>query len=173
MPAASSRAPGDAVQPAVTALAQPVPAGERTILYLTDLPRLDEMPGYAALGIQVIVVPFPVLPPLLRNAADAAGMRLVDWARRNAWQAPRPQWVPHSVSAAAHVYRRDACGTGLAAEPEFRVVQKAFGPDGQPTWNVGPAAPEPLARAGFADAADAGALPLVVASWAGTREPDR
>jgi GTP cyclohydrolase II len=170
MPTAAGRAWADAVQPAVTALAGPVPAGERAVLYLTDLPRLDEMPGYAALGIQVIVVPYPVLPPLLRNAAAAGGMRLVDWARRNAWPALRPQWVPHSVSSTAHVYRRDACGTGPAVEPAFRMVQRA---SGQSAWNVGPPASEPPAAEGFVSAADAGALPLVAASWAGTGEPGR
>jgi GTP cyclohydrolase II len=67
---------------------------DNLVLYLTDLPRLEDLAGYAEIGVKVLVVPYPTLPPLLVKATDAVGIRLVDWSRRNRWAHPRPQWVP-------------------------------------------------------------------------------
>jgi hypothetical protein len=161
------RAPSDDVPPTVAQMAQPLPMPERTVLYLTDLPRLDELPSYAALGIEVVVVPYPVLPRLLRAAARAAGLRLVDWSRRNAWHRPRPQWVPRAISATIHYYQRDHCGIGPPADDQpVRLVRRTLADTGTPTWHVVPGVTTPAAGwPGCHDADDESALETVVAGW--------
>jgi GTP cyclohydrolase II len=99
-------APADEVHGQVLELAEDIDPAARELLYLTDLPRIDELPGYAEVGVRTLVVPFPVLPPLLAAAAEQARIRLVDWSRRNAWAAPRAQWVPVAAQAGEHVYAR-------------------------------------------------------------------
>lgn len=85
---------------------QPVPTGQPAVVYLTDLPRADELGEYAALGAYAVVVPFADIPPLLREAAKDAGIRIVDWARRNAYSSPRPQWTLVLNSAQRQLYTR-------------------------------------------------------------------
>ncbi|MFD0530487.1 DUF6939 family protein [Kitasatospora arboriphila] len=77
-----------------------LPAGP-LVVYLTDLPRTDELAVYAGLGAAVVVVPFAELPEPLRRAAAAAGVRLVDWERGNAYPGPRPQWRPTASPTAS------------------------------------------------------------------------
>lgn len=75
------------------------------VVYLTDLPRLDEIDEYAALGVAVVVMPFARIPRPLLDAAGGAP-RLVDWARRNAYRQDRPQWMVSDVAADLNAYRR-------------------------------------------------------------------
>ncbi|MFI9275827.1 hypothetical protein ACIGXM_34785 [Kitasatospora sp. NPDC052896] len=89
-----------AVAPAAT------PAGT-PVVYLTDLPRADDLAVYAGLGAAAVVVPFADLPEPLREAAAAAGLRLVDWERRNAYRAPRPQWRLEHRLPGLDVYGRE------------------------------------------------------------------
>jgi GTP cyclohydrolase II len=77
------------------------------VVYLTDLPRADELACYARLGATVVVVPFADLPPALREAAREYGVKLVDWERRNAYQEERPQWRLTHRTDTADVYLRD------------------------------------------------------------------
>ncbi|MEW1911911.1 hypothetical protein AB0442_26295 [Kitasatospora sp. NPDC085895] len=83
-----------------------LPAGP-LVVYLTDLPRTDELAVYAGLGAAVVVVPFAELPEPLRRAAAAAGVRLVDWERGNAYPGPRPQWRPAGESDGLAAYVRE------------------------------------------------------------------
>jgi GTP cyclohydrolase II len=98
-----------------------VPPGQPAVVYLTDLPRADELRDYATLGAYAVVVPFADLPPLLHEAARTAGIRIVDWARRNAYPKPRPQWTLVVDAEGRQVYTRGnrirvvATPSGLAA----------------------------------------------------------
>ncbi|SEF23488.1 GTP cyclohydrolase II [Amycolatopsis pretoriensis] len=83
-----------------------VPDGHPAVVYLTDLPRADELPVYADLGAYAVVVPFADIPPLLHQAGLRAGIRIVDWARRNAYDPPRPQWTLVHDTAGRQVYAR-------------------------------------------------------------------
>jgi GTP cyclohydrolase II len=87
-----------------------------TVCYLTDLPRVSDLAGYAAGGTRVIVVPYPSIPPLLQEQSALHGIRVVDWARRNAWTSPRPQWVPTNVGDDRHQYHRVADNLHLAGD---------------------------------------------------------
>lgn len=78
---------------------------EELVVYLTDLPRVDELARYAQLGARVLVVPFSIIPAELRAAAGPE-LRIVDWARRNAYRYDRPQWLPVEIGVDRHVYRR-------------------------------------------------------------------
>lgn len=80
-------------------------ATEPLVVYLTDLPRVDELARYAQLGTEMLVVPFADVPSELRAAAGPS-LRIVDWARRNAYRRERPQWIPVEIRANRHVYRR-------------------------------------------------------------------
>lgn len=75
------------------------------VVYLTDLPRVDEIDDYVRLGAAVLVVPFRHIPASLRGAAGDR-LRIVDWARRNAYRFERPQWTMTHGSPDVHVYRR-------------------------------------------------------------------
>jgi len=107
------------------------------VIYLTDLPRIDEVARYAELGAAVVVAPFTPIPDALMRAAAEAGVQLVDWARRNAYRSPRPQWTPVSVSDQIHVYRRgdhqryvlvDRDEAGIRLEDIVDEVVRAAGP---------------------------------------------
>lgn len=76
------------------------------VVYLTDFPRVDEMSLYARLGAAVLVVPFARIPMVLLRAADQVGIRIVDWARRNAYPTDRPQWTLVGWVDGLHIYRR-------------------------------------------------------------------
>ena len=97
------------------------------VVYLTDLPRADELARYGRLGATAVVVPFADLPSPLREAAGHAGTRLVDWERRNAYREARPQWRLAHRTPAADLYLRE--GTirlvlpGASAERLAAVVQ--------------------------------------------------
>lgn len=65
-----------------------------TIIYLSDLPRLDELQAYAAYGAQFVVVPFASLPSELTRRAIMLGIKLQDWERENRYKTDRPQWIP-------------------------------------------------------------------------------
>jgi GTP cyclohydrolase II/quercetin dioxygenase-like cupin family protein len=76
------------------------------VVYLTDLPRLDEVSIYAQAGVAVLVAPFAPIPDSLIDAATRSGIRIVDWARRNAYQAPRPQWTFVRRAVGCDIYTR-------------------------------------------------------------------
>ncbi|MFI5758512.1 hypothetical protein [Streptomyces sp. NPDC051569] len=109
---AAALAPAKAAEPAEPA-ARAEPTGT-LVVYLTDLPRADELPLYAGLGAAVVVVPFADLPPALHAAARELGLRLVDWERRNAYRQERPQWWLTHRGAEADVYVR---GTRVRCVP--------------------------------------------------------
>jgi GTP cyclohydrolase II len=91
------------------ALAGHVPAVRRSgplVAYLTDLPPVGDIVRYRDYGVQVVVVPFNPVPAELLAAGAAADIRVVDWARRNAYAAPRPQWRLHHRGSGFDVYRR-------------------------------------------------------------------
>ena len=95
----------DDIAEQVRHLAGRVGAAQRQVLYLTDLPRLADLDGFAELGVRTLVTPYPHLPPLLTLAATSYGIRLVDWSRRNAWTVERPQWAPLAADENRHAYR--------------------------------------------------------------------
>lgn len=86
-----------------------VPASRRPgllVAYLTDLPRADDLARYRELGVDIVVVPFNPVPDELTRAGAAAGVRVVDWARRNAYPVPRPQWLLDTRGDDFDIYRR-------------------------------------------------------------------
>lgn len=76
------------------------------VVYATDFPRADELPLYARMGAQFVVVPFPVIPSWLRRAGEEAGIRIQDWGRKNRYEKPRPQWELVATDGGMHAYRR-------------------------------------------------------------------
>ncbi|PHM66071.1 riboflavin biosynthesis protein ribA/GTP-cyclohydrolase II [Xenorhabdus stockiae] len=76
-------------------------------VYLSDLPRLDELALYAKAGVSFVVVPFPVLPDYLKAEARRLGIRLQDWGRENKYKQPRPQWILEEHSDSQHIYIRE------------------------------------------------------------------
>jgi GTP cyclohydrolase II len=93
---------------AAAADGQAAPRARDMTVYLTDLPRVDELPVYGSLGAYFVVVPFPEIPRYLRDAEAAAGVRLQDWGRRqNRYQEPRPQWSFALAEGGRHWYVRD------------------------------------------------------------------
>lgn len=60
------------------------------IVYLTDLPRIDEIAVYASMGIFFIVVPVSEFPKEWTEEAKKQGVKLQDWARENRYSMPRP-----------------------------------------------------------------------------------
>ncbi|MEU7524209.1 hypothetical protein AB0A74_00585 [Saccharothrix sp. NPDC042600] len=109
-----------------------VPRDGPIVVYLTDLPRADELREYAAVGAYAVVVPFADIPPLLREAANAAGIRIVDWARRNAYTTSRPQWTLVHHSHAMQVYTRAGRVRCVAGQAELDAL-RASGVLGSPT----------------------------------------
>jgi GTP cyclohydrolase II len=76
------------------------------VVYLTDLPRADELPLYAAHNVGCVVVPFARIPAALQEHARGS-VRLQDWERGNRYARPRPQWVLHERGSHEDVYRRE------------------------------------------------------------------
>jgi GTP cyclohydrolase II len=75
-------------------LLEAAPAGlETPVVYLSDLPRLDELEAYATYGAKFVVVPFADLPADLTLHAAKLGVKLQDWGRENRYRSPRPQWL--------------------------------------------------------------------------------
>ncbi|MFD8953898.1 hypothetical protein ACFV0B_34160 [Streptomyces xanthophaeus] len=113
-------------------LAAAMPAAVPTgtlVVYLTDLPRADDLAVYAGLGAEAVVVPFADLPDALREAAAAAGVKLVDWERRNAYRTERPQWRLEHRAAGIDVYRRAdrlRCVAARAGEDVPRTALEAL-----------------------------------------------
>jgi GTP cyclohydrolase II len=86
-----------------------LPADRRSgplVAYLTDLPPVDDVARYGDLGVDVIVVPFNPVPDELLRAGIEAGVRVVDWARRNAYPVPRPQWKHVRRDGGFDLYQR-------------------------------------------------------------------
>jgi hypothetical protein len=86
-----------------------MPAGRRPgplVAYLTDLPPVDDIPRYRELGVEVLVVPFNPVPAELIAAGVDVGIRVVDWARRNAYPTERPQWRLDRRGDDVDLYRR-------------------------------------------------------------------
>ncbi|WHM37878.1 hypothetical protein [Streptomyces sp. BPTC-684] len=111
-----------------TAMPTTIPAGT-LVVYLTDLPRADDLAVYAALGAAAVVVPFADLPAPLREAAAAEGIKLVDWERRNAYRTDRPQWRLEHRSAGIDIYRRGdrlRCVAAPADGDGARIALKAL-----------------------------------------------
>lgn len=84
------------------------------VIYLSDLPRLDELALYATAGARFVVVPFPIVPNYLEAEAVRLGIKLQDWGRDNKYSFPRPQWQLDTRGVDQHVYNRNG---------EHRVVQ--------------------------------------------------
>lgn len=77
------------------------------VAYLTDLPRVDEVVALARAGASVVVIPVKIIPAWLRRMGDALGLKVVDWARGNAYATPRAQWEPQRWNERAVLYQRD------------------------------------------------------------------
>jgi GTP cyclohydrolase II len=115
----------DSLAEAIVAIASGEHA-DNVVLYLTDLPRLEDLSTYEHLGVQVLVVPYPTLPSLLIDACDERGIRLVDWSRRNRWERPRPQWVPVSDDTGTPQYVRVDTDFHLPPPPDAeRLVRRS------------------------------------------------
>lgn len=76
------------------------------IVYLTDLPRLDELTLYASWGITFIVLPFTEFPLELQKEAQKLKIKLQDWSRENHYKKPRPQWKLIEITDKQHRYQR-------------------------------------------------------------------
>ncbi|AOK50255.1 hypothetical protein WT60_25875 [Burkholderia sp. MSMB617WGS] len=76
------------------------------VIYLSDLPRLDELALYASTGARFVVVPFAVIPDYLLSEAQRQGLKLQDWERNNQYRTARPQWRLTEHGRDAHVYQR-------------------------------------------------------------------
>jgi hypothetical protein len=100
-----------------------VPPNRPAVVYLTDLPRADELSEYAALGAYAVVVPFADIPPLLRRAERNAGIRIVDWARRNAYSTPRPQWILVHDVPSLQVYTRSGLIRCVAPQADLAALR--------------------------------------------------
>ena len=118
MPATTAVAGWDGIAAKLRSAGAELARDQRTVCYLTDLPRVSDLADYAAGGTKVIVVPYPTLPTLLIEQCALHGMRLVDWARRNAWTSPRPQWVPTTVDGNRHRYRKMTSGFHLDSDTD-------------------------------------------------------
>jgi len=96
-------------------VARTLPNLSDCVLYLTSLPRRDELRTYAAIGLTLIVVPFDLIPRWLRDEAAASGVKIQDWGRRNKFKQPRPQWDLIAQSQGADIYERN--GARRAIDP--------------------------------------------------------
>lgn len=103
------------------------------VVYLTDLPRLDELELYARVGAGFVVVPFAELPGKLQHEAARLGLKLQDWERANRYIVERPQWTFAQGSAAEHRYvrgdqalsiRLNAAGEVAALLPSHREMHQ-------------------------------------------------
>ncbi len=111
----------------------------RTVLYLTDYPRVDDLAVYHALGAERVVVPFARLPRWLKQGAEQAGVRLQDWGRRNRYTRERPQWDLIDNALPVHFYRNGNRVRGVCAKPRsgkvlkrLRVAYDRIAADGAP-----------------------------------------
>ena len=98
----------------------------KTVLYLTDYPRVDELEVYHALGVERVVVPFARLPRWLEEGAKHAGVRLQDWGRRNRYTQQRPQWDLIDRSSAVDFYRNGNRVRGVCATAPSNKVLAAL-----------------------------------------------
>jgi GTP cyclohydrolase II len=77
------------------------------VIYLSDYPRVDELPVYQNLGASIVVVPFAVIPQWLKEAGQKHNIHVQDWERRNKYKHPRPQWnLIHQIGK-VDVYRQE------------------------------------------------------------------
>lgn len=100
---------------------------ENIVLYLTDLPRLQDLAAYASVGVQVLVVPYPTLPDILVDACEEVGIRLVDWSRKNRWDVPRAQWVPVVHEPHLDEYRLVSSDLHLAPPRDAPTITRSRG----------------------------------------------
>ncbi|NHR05465.1 hypothetical protein HA052_09645 [Chromobacterium haemolyticum] len=84
----------------------PRESGGSLVIYLSDLPRLDELTLYATTGARFVVVPFSSLPDYLLTEARRLGIKVQDWERGNKYRAPRPQWQLEERSETGDIYSR-------------------------------------------------------------------
>lgn len=87
--------------------ASTMPNLSNSVLYLTSLPRRDELGIYSALGLSLIVVPFELIPDWLKTSANRHGIKIQDWGRRNKFKADRPQWALVESTSVRDVYERN------------------------------------------------------------------
>lgn len=78
-----------------------------TIVYLTDLPRVDEIALYSEMGVPMVVVPFAVIPGWLQDAGEKYNIKIQDWGRKNKYSQPRPQWELVTQFVEIDIYKRD------------------------------------------------------------------
>jgi len=78
-----------------------------TVVYVTDYPRVDELPIYAYLGAMFVVLPFADIPTWLYDAGQSLGIRIQDWGRDNKYMQLRPQWDLVYHTDGMHAYRRE------------------------------------------------------------------
>ncbi len=77
------------------------------LAYLSDLPRVDELPIYREAGVFMVVVPFAHIPDWLAMEGNRAGLRIQDWGRvHNRYIKPRPQWHLAHRGVDVDIYRR-------------------------------------------------------------------
>lgn len=77
------------------------------IVYLTDLPRIDEIKIYFSMNVRFIVLPFTEFPEQLQSEAKKYDIKLQDWARENKYSNQRPQWKLKAYEGKKHVYERE------------------------------------------------------------------
>lgn len=87
-------------------LAEKIKYSENIVVYLTDLPRVDELSTYAKMGLFFIVVPFPVIPSWLQERAKEYNLFVQDWGRKNKYKEVRPQWNLIFESEKISAYQR-------------------------------------------------------------------
>lgn len=80
---------------------------DNLVIYLSDLPRLDELAIYTSMGAQFVVVPFSKLPTYLEMEAARLGIKLQDWERYSPYKTHRPQWLLTHCADDHHVYSRN------------------------------------------------------------------
>jgi GTP cyclohydrolase II len=82
-------------------------SGGGFVIYLSDFPRVDELPLYRDLGITVLVLPYAQIPEWLRAAGEIAHLIVQDWARKNKYQHPRSQWQLVGQKEGGDIYYRN------------------------------------------------------------------
>ena len=80
---------------------------KQLIVYLTDLPRYDELELYSKIGVYFIVVPFSTIPSLLQQRAKELNLLIQDWERTNKYTKIRKQWHLISVQSEIAIYQKD------------------------------------------------------------------
>lgn len=92
------------------------------VAYLTDLPRVDEVAALATAGVAIIVVPVKDIPAWLRHIAAQIGIRVVYWARRNAYAEDRAQWALVGWRTHHHLYERGDERRVVGADGRWRAI---------------------------------------------------